>query len=89
MDGFTEHHSWRTVKLGNHNPFSTIDNKGTALRHIRDSAKIDLLLYGLLPVGLIRLILVGKLELDFQGDIISQATLNAVLNGILWFIKAV
>ena len=77
------------MKLSYHNTFSTVDNKGTAVGHIRNPAEVNLLLYGLLPVSLICFILIGELELDFQRNIIGKTTLNTILNGILWFVKAV
>jgi len=89
MHSLAEHHAGRAVKLRHDNPLRAIDDEGASLGHVRNPAEIDLLLDSLFPVRFIGFVLVGEFELDLQRDIIGQATLDALLDGVFWLVEAV
>ena len=81
MNALSEEHTWRTVQLRNYNTFCSVNNESTFRSHIRDSSQINILNYRIevfmIGVGTI------KLKLSFQGNTISQSTLQAFIDRIV------
>jgi hypothetical protein len=76
----TEKHPWRPVKLGNDDPFCTVNDEGSARGHIRDHPQIHILDDGL-KIFVLR---VGTIELQFGFEryAVGKSPFDAFLNGI-------
>ena len=75
------------MQLCYNNTFSTINDKGTILGHVRDSSEEHILNYRteILMVG------VGavKLHLRLQGNTICKTSLQTLVNGVAWRVNIV
>ena len=60
VNAATKEHTWRTVQLRNNNTFSTIDNEGTVISHVRDVSKEDILNYS------IKILMIWICTVEFQ-----------------------
>ena len=76
-----EEHTGRAVELGDDNPLSTVDNKGTVLSHQGDFPHVDFLLFNIFNCFVRGVAIIDdQANLDAQRGGVSHAAQLALLN---------